>query len=82
MAQSARMTEKLDRTLALRVTGADMSRLNDLAQRFPDFVTERALARVALRLGLKAIAEDPSLLLATPIPRRGGARRTKRKRSR
>ncbi len=75
------MGEKLDRTLALRVADADMDRLEAVAARFP-IVTPRALARVALRIGLDAIERDPKLLLTTPIPQRGGARARKAKRTR
>lgn len=73
------MTEKLDRTLAIRVSEADMARLAQVAERFSHIATERALARVAMRLGLDAIAKDPTLLLAEPIPKRGGARPTRKR---
>jgi hypothetical protein len=80
------MTEKLDRTLAIRVTEADMARLSEVAEQFSHIVTARALARVAMRLGLEAIAKDPTVIINTPIPKRGGARArpatsTRRKRS-
>jgi hypothetical protein len=73
------MAEKLDRTLAIRIGKSDDLRLKEVRKPFEHIVTERALARVAMRLGLEAIAKDPALLLSAPIPQRGGARKTRKR---
>ncbi|MBI4702102.1 MAG: hypothetical protein HY744_13285 [Deltaproteobacteria bacterium] len=63
---------RLGVTLGLRLDAADADRLNALAERIP-VGSRHSIARAALRLGLDALAEDPSRIIA-PAPRRRGGR--------
>jgi len=69
---------KHDRALYIRLTSEDIARLEALAEKYP-IITRSALARAAMRLGLDAIEENPAVLLEQPVPKRGGARKRKRK---
>lgn len=66
-------TEKHDAALYLRLTPSDVGQLDALVARFP-IVTKAALARAAMRIGLRAIENDPKVLLSESVPGRGGAR--------
>ena len=63
--------EQLTETLGVRVTKADLDRIDTLAERFP-IGTRHAIARAALRIGLDAIEANPMVLLgaASPKPKR------------
>lgn len=54
--------EMLSENLGVRVTKADLARVDALAERYP-LATRHGIARMALRLGLAAIEENPMLLL-------------------
>ena len=62
--------EPLDVALGLRVSTTDNQRLDALAKRLP-IVSKNSIARVALRMGLALLEEDPTRILAVPTPRRG-----------
>jgi len=62
-----------DQSLFLRVTQADIDRLNALVIRLP-IANKSAIARAAMRLGIDAIEADPAVLLGAPQPKRGGKR--------
>lgn len=55
--------EKVDQQIAIRLTSADLERLEALAEKIP-IASRNAIARVALRIGLEALEKDPTLLFA------------------
>lgn len=65
--------ETLARQVAIRVSQGDMDRLDELAGQIP-VATRNAIARMALRLGLDALVEDPTRIVQQPP----GKRRQKR----
>ena len=69
--------DKLDRQLNLRVSQADVDRLDALAARVP-VLKANTIGRAALRLGLALLEKDPARLLIEPAPKRGGKRERKR----
>jgi hypothetical protein len=70
--------EKLDRALSIRVNADDVERLDALARRI-SVATRHAVARAALRLGMDALEEDPTLIISKPVAKRGGARARRRR---
>jgi len=71
------MAAKHNRSIFVRVTDDDEARLAALVERYP-ILTRAALARAAMRIGLDAIERDATVLLAQPIPKRGGARKRRK----
>ena len=65
-------TENLSEAVFIRIAPSDKRALDDLCARLP-FATPSQVARFALRLGISAIEEDPSVLLA-PAPKKGARR--------
>ena len=55
--------EGLDQQIAIRLTSADLDRLEALAEKIP-VASRNAIARAALRIGLEAIEKDPTHLFA------------------
>lgn len=64
---------KLEHALSIRVSAADVGRLDAITVRIP-VATRHAIARAALRIGLAALERDPALIVEQPLARRGGAR--------
>jgi len=67
------MATKHDHAIYIRVTAADLDRLDQLASEI-ELATRSSLARAAMRIGLATIEKDPSVLVAKAFPKRGGAR--------
>lgn len=65
--------EKHDKAIYIRVTAADMARLEALADQI-EITTKAGIARAALRLGLDAIEQDPAVLLGMSHAKLGGKR--------
>jgi hypothetical protein len=65
-----------DQHIFIRLTTADVERLDALAERYP-ILTRSGVARAAIRLGLDAIERSPMALLEQPTAKRGGDRRRK-----
>lgn len=66
--------DALDQQLAIRLSEADMVRLDGLADRIP-VATRNAIARAALRFGLDFLEEDPTRIVQQPPPKRGRKKR-------
>jgi hypothetical protein len=62
MAKAKDKDEGLSEMLGVRVSKADLDRLDALTERLP-IGTRHAIARYALRIGLDAIERDPAILL-------------------
>jgi hypothetical protein len=60
----------LGRQVAIRLTEADVQRLEALVQRIP-VVSRNGIARAAIRLGLDLLEEDPTRIVQQPVARRG-----------
>ncbi len=71
--------EKHDEALYMRITKSDVARLDALVAKH-SILTKAALARAAMRIGLDEVERDPTVLLDQPAPKRGGARRRRKKR--
>ncbi len=67
----------LTKVISMRLTEEDKGKLDRLAGQIP--IPPLTIARVALRLGLDVLLDDPTKILAKPIEKRGGARRRKKK---
>jgi hypothetical protein len=52
--------------IGLKVTPEDVEDLDAIRKRFQVAMTRQEVVRVAMRIGLRAIAADPSLLLSPP----------------
>ena len=70
--------EKQDHALSVRVTESDVRRLDALVTASP-ILTRVSLLRAAMRIGLDAIEENPAILLGQKLPKRGGARKRKKR---
>ena len=66
--------DRLSEALYLRVSGEDVERLDALVERIP-IASRNAIARAAMRMGMELLEQDPSRVLASPLPKRGGSRR-------
>ncbi len=66
---------ELQGIMSVRVSEADIARLTALSDQMPFPAT--TIARIAMRLGLDALEQDPALALSVPVERRGGARKRK-----
>lgn len=55
--------EGLDQQIAIRLTSADLDRLEALAEKIP-VASRNAIARAALRIGLEALEKDPTRIFA------------------
>ncbi len=58
------MRVPLSEVLSMRVTKADLKRLDRLASRLP--IRRLSLLREAMRLGLEALEHEPTLLFEPP----------------
>jgi hypothetical protein len=61
--------ERLSATLGVRVTAAELARIDAIVARLP-VASRHAIAREALRIGLEAIEENPAILLGEK-PKKG-----------
>lgn len=64
----------LSEALYIRATPDDARRLAALAEQIP-IASKNTIARVALRLGMEQLEEDPARILATGAPPKRGPRR-------
>ena len=62
--------EKLTEALYLRASATDIDRLDALVEQI-QVGSRNAIARIAMRLGLELLEEDPSRILKQPMPKRG-----------
>ena len=69
--------KRLTEVITLRLAPADRDALDAVARTIPDVPT-LTIARIALRLGLRRLAEDPKRIVGQPDEKRGGARRRKK----
>lgn len=58
------MVPQLTEVISMRLSPEDKAKLDELAERMP--IKRLTIARVAMRIGLEAIAKDPSVLLSVP----------------
>jgi len=70
--------ERQDRALSIRLGESDVKRLDALVSASP-ILTRVSLFRAAMRIGLDAIEENPAILLGQKLPKRGGARKRKKR---
>jgi hypothetical protein len=66
--------EGLSEMLGVRVSKADLERIDALAARLP-IGSRHGIARVALRIGLEAIERNPMILLGEPVDKSKRGRR-------
>lgn len=59
---------QLGQTIIVRVTDADVERLDALAERYPALGKRSNAARAALRVGMSAIEEDPGIVMTASAP--------------
>lgn len=69
---------ELTAMISIRLSESDLEQLNALSEAMPAF-PPTTIARVAMRIGLAALDENPALALSQPVERRGGARKRKGK---
>lgn len=55
------MARELSEVISMRLSAEDKARLDAIAKRLP--IKRLTIARVAMRIGLDAIAKDPAVLL-------------------
>jgi Arc/MetJ-type ribon-helix-helix transcriptional regulator len=76
--QAQAMADKKSEALFVRLEPHELAALDELVERYPA-VSRSHVARVAMRLGLEQIQENPMLLLEAEEPKKASPKRRRKR---